>query len=266
MPIDGLLLRKFQTLKERFESVLRDHSERQEKRGPRSDLLHDPLDIDPIFDRWRTLYAELCATDPELGSAPAPLPGLRRSDNQAAHDGRGGYANSTVLRLERDMSEAWTLATHPSKQLSQVTLGAEGIFLAGTPFDAMLAVSSIIRAATQHIIVIDGYVSERTLQLLSQKAPTVNVKILTYSLTAADRLHANAFVTQYGATLQIRTSKRFHDRFIVIDDVDFFHFGTSIKDAAVKNTFMFSRIQETDIQATLRSAFAAEWGNAPVVL
>jgi hypothetical protein len=73
-------------------------------------------------------------------------------------------------------------------------------------------------------------------------------------------------VTQYGPTLQIRTSKKFHDRFIVIDDADFFHFGTSIKDAAVKNTFMFSRIEEADMQATLRTAFATEWGTAAVVV
>jgi hypothetical protein len=174
MPIDGLLLRKFQTLRERFDTVLRDHRETEQKRearGRSSDLLLDSADVDPLFERWKVVYGELCAADPELARVPAPTP-LVLFDNSSAFEGRGGYESSVVRRFRMDMEEAWTLVTHPSKQLSQVTLGAEGIFLAGTPFDAMLAVTSIIRAATKSIVVIDGYISERTLQLLSQKAPT----------------------------------------------------------------------------------------------
>lgn len=269
MPVDGQLLRKFQTLRDRLARTFRDHAAVEDARakgrsGSRGSLLMDPLDIDPLFVRWKEIYKELVEADPELADVPAPGT-LEKFANTTAYDGRGGYAVTTVQRWERDMDEAWTLVTHPSKQLAQVSLDREGIFLAGQPFDAMMAITSIIREAKTSIVLIDGYIGERTLQLLSVKAPDVNAQILTGTLKPAVLAHAQAFVLQYGKTLEIRTSGAFHDRFVVVDDALFFHFGTSIKDAAIKNSFMFSRIEEEFVIASLRGAFASAWAAATTI-
>lgn len=264
MPIDGRLLRKLQMLKERLESILRDHEEIEadRKRG-RGHLLVDSADIDPLLERWNVVYAELSAADSEFADVPQPAI-LKKFDNASAYDGRGGYDTRTVRRFQLDMNEAWTLATHPGKQLSQVSIDREGIFHGGEPFDAMMAVSSIIREAKSTIEVIDAYIGDRTLQLLTMKDPDVAVRVLTHSVKPAVLAAAQAFLVQYGK-LEIRTSNAFHDRFIVIDAAAYFHFGTSIKDAGVKNTFMFSRIEEVAVVASLKTGFAEAWTNAVVV-
>jgi hypothetical protein len=78
---------------------------------------------------------------------------------------------------------------------------------------------------------------------------------------------AKAFNAQFssGPPLELRTSKKLHDRFVVLDDADCYHFGTSIKDAARKNAFMFSRIEEPDVVATLKKAISGEWAAATIV-
>ena len=133
----------------------------------------------------------------------------------------------------------------------------------------MIAVTSILRATTKTITIVDGYVSEHTLSLLAVKADLVAARILTQKQSANATLaaHAKAFIAQYaaGPPLEIRTTSAFHDRFIVIDDAEYYHFGMSIKDAAKKSAFMFSRIEEPAVLAALKAEIAKHWGAASVV-
>lgn len=268
MPVDGRLLRKLEAFKQRLEKTIEAHRQTEARRGPRSSLLYDPREVDPLLQRWSALYTELTTADAELADVPVPSLTKPSSDFASAFDGRGGYLSDDIARLQRDIDEAWLLVTHPSKQLGQVSIDREGIFLAGQPFDAMLAVSSIIRGATKSIFVIDAYIDEQTLDLLTLKDPAVTAQILTSTkgLKPAHVVHAKAFVGQYGATLEIRTGSTFHDRFLIIDDAEFFHFGTSInRFTGVKNTFMFSRIEEPSVVSDLRKACSAGWAAATIV-
>ena len=56
----------------------------------------------------------------------------------------------------------------------------------------------------------------------------------------------------------------FHDRFIIIDDSDFYHFGTSFNKHLGNRGFMFSRIEEPEIIDSLRQKFTQEWDTAGV--
>ncbi len=118
-------------------------------------------------------------------------------------------------------------------------------------------------------MIVDGYVSEQTLSLMGVKADAVAGKILTRAQSANPTFvnHAKAFNAQYaaGPPLEVRTTAAFHDRFIMIDDTDYYHFGTSIKDAAKRNAFMFSKIKEPAVLATLKTGIANEWATAAVV-
>ena len=69
-----------------------------------------------------------------------------------------------------------------------------------------------------------------------------------------------------GGGLSVRTSSAFHDRFIVIDDTELYHVGTSVKDAAIKKAFMFSRIEEPVVIRALLDRCAEEWNRALVVV
>lgn len=139
---------------------------------------------------------------------------------------------------------------------------SEGVFFAGQCYDAFQLVKEILSQATQSIILIDGYINDNVLNLFTLKKTDVEVSILTKAVSPIIRTAANAFNRQFG-NLSIRTSQAFHDRFLIIDDKDFYHFGASIKDLGSRG-FMFSRIEEPRVMDSLRAEWAQEWATANV--
>jgi len=109
-------------------------------------------------------------------------------------------------------------------------------------FDAVQRITGILAQAETTILIVDGYIDASLLELLSAKKPVVEVRMMTKSVSPSVKQLAIAFNKQYGK-LSIRTSIAFHDRFVVIDDHEFYHFGASLKDAG-RHGFMFSRIEE----------------------
>jgi hypothetical protein len=71
---------------------------------------------------------------------------------------------------------------------------------------------------------------------------------------------AEAFNRQYGG-LETRMSRAFHDRFVFVDETDFYHFGASLKDLGNRGC-MFSRIEEQDVIDALQSKWTQEWAKA----
>lgn len=259
------LLRKFDALMNRVREAL-------QKTGDGGPLWHhDPLDVHDLFKRWEKIRKELIATEPELddlGAFSVPDPKVPPAhDHWGYHDGRGFFARDQILRLFSQMKDAWEVLNHPSRQVAQITIDREGVFVGGKPFDAMLAVTSIIRAATKSIMIVDGYVSDHTVSLLGVKADPVACRILTGSANGALVTATRLFNAQYaaGPAVEMRTTKAFHDRFIVIDDADYYHFGHSIKDAAKTQAFMFSRIEEPEIVKAVATLIAKEWTAATQV-
>lgn len=147
----------------------------------------------------------------------------------------------------------------PSMRVSR-----EGVFFKGQVFDALILVTQLVASAEKRIVIIDGYISEDVLNIVSSKDPAVEVMILTKKVEPAVKTAAVAFNSQYGK-LSIRTSQAFHDRFVIIDDTDFYHFGASIKDLG-KRGFMFSRIEEPSVIQGLKSMCNSEWATATVVV
>lgn len=138
-------------------------------------------------------------------------------------------------------------------------LDNENFFEDGKHFDAVVQLSNTISQATNEIIIIDNYVDEKTLQLISNKKPDVEVKILTSPKSNNARLQVfvNSFNSQY-ENLLVKSTAVFHDRFLVIDRSLFYHIGASIKDAG-KKTFMYSKIEDEFIQQAVLEKFVAEW-------
>ncbi len=143
-----------------------------------------------------------------------------------------------------------------------VKAGREGVFFAGQTFDALYRASQLFSDAKLSIKVVDGYIGENLLNLLTAKQAGVIVEILTKPLTLSLVTLCKAFNQQYGG-LSVRSSSAFHDRFVILDDRDFFHFGSSIKDAG-KRGFMFSLIEEPEIITALQNMYQQEWAVAKV--
>ena len=64
----------------------------------------------------------------------------------------------------------------------------EGIFFDGQIFDAYVQIVNLIKQAKHSIILIDNYIDERNLTMLSKRVPTVTATIYTRQLTQQQQL------------------------------------------------------------------------------
>jgi len=208
----------------------------------------------PIAAWARTHYPRLLGDLPDL---PEP------------RDNPDDYFNSLQVvfcnRMLRDIRSCIRLlrgelpAAH-----AEVRVVTEGIFLSGEVFDAIRALTGITGTAKSRIDIIDGYVNESVLDLLSGKLATIAVRILTYAVTESFAAHAHRFNKQYGG-LTVRQSREFHDRFIIVDEASYYHLGASIKDAGSRG-FMFSRIEEPLVIERLSTVWQTEWERSKEVV
>ena len=116
----------------------------------------------------------------------------------------------------------------------------EGIFYDGQVFDAYIFASQIIKSAKKSIVLIDNYIDETVLTLLSKRKKGVDACIYSANITQKLKLDIEKFNTQY-PKIEIKTYKQSHDRFLIIDNETVYHIGASLKDLG-KKWFAFSKI------------------------
>jgi hypothetical protein len=116
----------------------------------------------------------------------------------------------------------------------------QGIFFQGQIFDAYKLVSDIVRSAEKSIVLIDNYVDDTVLTLFSKRKKGVHLKILTKNLSKQLMLDLKKFNEQFPPA-EIKEFNQSHDRFMIIDDKDLYHFGASLKDLG-KKCFGFSKM------------------------
>ena len=124
----------------------------------------------------------------------------------------------------------------------------EGIFYDGQIFDAYAQIISLIKQAKQSIILIDNYINVDTLTMLSNRSSGVTATIYTRQLNQQQQLDLQRHNQQY-PPIDIHTTQRNHDRFLIIDDVVYL-FGASLKDAG-KKLFAYIKMQETPAASLL---------------
>lgn len=116
----------------------------------------------------------------------------------------------------------------------------QGIFYEGQVFDARVFVSQLVRSAQVSLLLIDNYVDENTLQLFSKKGKGVSLTIYSQQFKSAFLADVAVFNAQYGGLTCEKWSLS-HDRFLIIDGQQLYHFGASLKDLG-KKWFAFSRM------------------------
>ena len=116
----------------------------------------------------------------------------------------------------------------------------QGIFYDGQSFDAYTFINDRIREATTRIILIDNYIDDSVLTILSKRADKVAATIYTKKPSAQLQLDIQKHNAQY-PPIGIITFDRSHDRFLCIDET-VYHLGASIKDLG-KKWFAFNRME-----------------------
>jgi hypothetical protein len=115
----------------------------------------------------------------------------------------------------------------------------QGVFYEGQIFDAYVFASDLIKSAKKTIVLIDNYVDESVLLLLSKRQAKVEAQIYTRRISAQLKLDSAKHNLQY-EPINIDESSTFHDRFLIVDNV-VYHIGASLKDLG-KKLFAFSKI------------------------
>lgn len=116
----------------------------------------------------------------------------------------------------------------------------KGIFYNGQIFDAYAFVCDIIRNAKTSIILLDNYVDDTVLTLLGKRNNNATTTIYTKNISNQLRLDVQRYNSQY-PRIEIKIFSDAHDRFLIIDDVELYHIGASLKDLG-KKWFAFSRM------------------------
>lgn len=160
-----------------------------------------------------------------------------------------GYSiNQRINQLENKMESR--LAAH-DRQLEELTNKVdffvrtslppvEGIFFDGQIFDAYKFASDLIKSARQSLVLIDNYVDESVLLMLSKRQPGVAATVYTQRITPQLQLDLDKHNDQY-PPVDVRTCKLSHDRFLIIDNTEVYHIGASLKDLG-KKMFAFSKL------------------------
>ena len=118
----------------------------------------------------------------------------------------------------------------------------KGIFFDGQIFDAYRFISDIIRTADKSIVLIDNYIDDSVLTLFSKRNKDVQVTIFTKEISKQILLDLAKYNSQY-PPIELKEFKQSHDRFLIIDNKEMYHFGASLKDLG-KKWFAFSKFDK----------------------
>ena len=119
------------------------------------------------------------------------------------------------------------------------------IFFDGQIYDAYSLIIDIIKKAKNKLLIIDNYIDDSILEMLSKKDKNVEVVILTSQNCNITKLDIQKFNKQY-SNLKLAYTNKFHDRFIVIDNKELYHCGASLKDLG-KKCFGINKIEDVEI-------------------
>ena len=152
--------------------------------------------------------------------------------------------NQLEDKIDKKFAEQDAKLEHLNKQVDFFVRTSlppvEGVFHNGQIFDAYKYATDLIKSAKKSLVLIDNYVDESVLLMLSKRNQGVTAKIYTSQITQQLRLDLQKHHTQY-PQIQIAKHTTSHDRFLIIDETDVYHIGASLKDLG-KKLFAFSKL------------------------
>ena len=133
----------------------------------------------------------------------------------------------------------------------------EGVFYNGQIFDAYVFATDLIKSAKQSITLIDNYIDESVLLMLSKRKAKVSATIITRSDSKVSQLDIEKHNAQY-SPVEVKVCDTIHDRFLIIDN-EVYHLGASLKDLG-KKLFAFSKL-EIPAETLLKITVLEDMGN-----
>jgi len=146
---------------------------------------------------------------------------------------KGYVVNQRFERLEHDVHNIKNKLGEIDLHIKTSLPKKEGIYFDGQIFDAYVFVTEIIRKANASIILIDNYIDESVLLMLSKRQKGVKATVYTSVLAKEAKLDLKKYSSQY-PDIEIKQFTKSHDRFLIIDNKTLYHIGASLKDLGKK--------------------------------
>ena len=122
----------------------------------------------------------------------------------------------------------------------------EGIFYNGKVFDAYAFIAKLVKEANKSVILVDNYIDERVLLLLSKRKDKCKAIIYTEKVNKQLKLDLDKHHKQY-RYVEIKIIKKIHDRFLIIDKNEIYHNGASIKNLG-ESLFAITRMDKRNLK------------------
>ncbi len=158
---------------------------------------------------------------------------------------KGYVLNNRIEVLENKVAKLQEKSKNFDLLLQTSLPHKEGIFFDGQIFDAYAFAADIIRSAKKSIQLIDNYVDDTVLKVLTKRNNKTNCTIYTKIISKSLELDLKKHNEQY-APITIKQFNKSHDRFLIVDGVKVYHLGASLKDLG-KKWFAFSLIEKNAI-------------------
>ncbi len=135
----------------------------------------------------------------------------------------------------------------------------ELFFKDNTHYDAYLTIRGLLQKCTNSLDIIDPYFGSKILQTISTIQQNIKLRIFLSKKESDFLVEVKNFSKQYSnINIEVKKTKEFHDRFIIIDEKEVIHIGTSIKDAGNK-IFMINKIEDIHIIKAIIDSFNDKW-------
>lgn len=156
-----------------------------------------------------------------------------------------GYAISRrIADIENQLQEHRELLGDHDKKIDFFIHTAlppvEGVFFEGQIFDAYVFVVNLVKSAKCRIVLMDNYVDDTVLVMLSKRSQGVQAEIRTGRISKQLQLDLLKHNSQY-PPISIECVQNIHDRFMIVDNI-VYHIGASLKDLGRK-LFAFSKME-----------------------
>lgn len=160
------------------------------------------------------------------------------------------YITELEMKQEKYINESDKKFKQVFDYIAAHTESEQKIFYDSQIFDAFSFFINLVSKATTSIILIDGYVDIDTLNIFTKKKTGVTVDIYTLPKSKLSKNDINNFNKQY-PRLTVCYNTHFHDRFMIIDNIDVYHIGASLKDAG-KKCFAVTKLNDPSIAQDIK--------------
>jgi hypothetical protein len=130
------------------------------------------------------------------------------------------------------------------------------------PFTSYNKITDIVDKSVSSLKIVDNYAESKTLDFFQSVNTQVEIKIVTMNCkpnNPAFKIAVSKFISEWGGkSFEVKESKYFHDRFIIIDNSQVWHLGPSLNNLG-KKPMMISQVRDLDVRDKIIEVFDNQW-------